>query len=68
MLNWKALGPDGLQGFWLKYLKSTRLVLAEALNNSLDQQDIPDWLTKEKTILISKDEERKEMWSQISDQ
>ena len=30
--TWKAPELDGLQGFWLKYLNSTRLVLAEALN------------------------------------
>lgn len=64
MSNWKAPGPDGLQGFWLKYLKFTKVVFAEALNNCLDQKDIPDWLSKGETILILK----MEMWSQLSDQ
>ena len=29
--NWKAPGPDGLQGFWLKNIKSVRKVLAKKL-------------------------------------
>ena len=53
MANWKAPGPDGLQGFWLKYFKSTTIGLT--LNKCLDEQDIPDWLTKGKTTLILKD-------------
>ena len=53
--NWKAPGPDGLQGFWLKNIKSIRQALTAVLNECLNKNQIPDWVTKGVTTLIIKD-------------
>ena len=53
--NWKAPRPDGLQGFWLKNIKSIRQALAAMLNECLNKNHIPDWLTKGLTTLTVKD-------------
>ena len=55
--NWKAPGPDGLQGYWLKHIKSVRQIMAELLND-LQQGDVPSWLTQGSTTLIMKDESK----------
>ena len=53
--NWKAPGPDGLQGFWLKNIKSIRQILAAMLNECVNKNQIPYWLAKGLTTLILKD-------------
>ena len=56
--NWKAPGPDGLQGYWLKHIKSVRPIMAALLNDCLQQGDVPPWLTQGSTTLIMKDESK----------
>ena len=56
--NWKAPGPDGLQGYWLKHIKSVRPIMAALLNDCLQQGDFPSWLTQGSTTLIMKDESK----------
>ena len=58
MPNWKAPGPDGLQGFWLKNFTSLRDRICQQLNECLDEGEVPKWMTKGKTVLIMKDKEK----------
>ena len=53
--NWKAPGPDGVQGFWLKKFKSIHSLLALTLSKCLEEGKTPLWMTKGRTLLIQKD-------------
>ena len=53
--NWKAPGPDGVQGFWLKNFTSLHDRIIIELNNLLQQGEVPLWMTKGRTVLIQKD-------------
>ena len=54
--NWRAPGPDGVQGFWLKKLTSLDERIASQLNDLLhNQTEIPAWMTTGKTVLCQKD-------------
>ena len=56
MPNWKAPGRDGVQGFWLKNLRSFHGRLAEQLNNLLNgEEELPEWLAFGRTMLCLKD-------------
>ena len=58
MKNWKAPGPDGLQGFWIKSFTACHERMAVQLQRCLDTGEVPDWLTKGKTVLIMKEKEK----------
>ena len=53
--NWKAPGPDGVQGYWLKNFVSLHSKLAENLNHCLETGETPAWMTIGRTVLIQKD-------------
>ena len=53
--NWKAPGPDGVQGYWLKNLTSLTGRIAKQLDNYLQQNNAPRWMNMGKTTLIMKD-------------
>ena len=53
--NWKAPGPDGLHGFWLKKFTSCHERIAMGLQRCLMEGQIPNWMTTGRTILIKKD-------------
>ena len=53
--NWKTPGHDGIHGFWFKKFTSIHDRLALEMNRCLQDAQVPDWMTKEKTILIKKD-------------
>ena len=55
MANWKAAGPDGVQGFWFKKLTSLHVVLTDALRECVESGVVPEWMTKGRTVLIQKD-------------
>ena len=56
MPNWKALGKDGVQGYWLKNLTSLHPHIALQLNQILDgERPLRDWMTFGKTVLCQKD-------------
>ena len=55
MPNWKAPGPDLVQGFWLKNLTSMHDRLTEQLEVCLSSGNVPTWMTKGRTVLIIKD-------------
>ena len=60
MPNWKAPGPDGVQGFWLKNFTSMhkyiRLYLIDCLENGT-----PTWMTREGRYLYRKIKIKEEM-------
>ena len=57
ILNWKAPGPDGVQGFWLKNFTSLHKSLVWHLSACLDGET-PWWKTKGRTVLIQKDKSK----------
>ena len=56
--NWKAPGPDLVQGFWLKNFTSRHRRIANQLQSCLDNGNMPEWMTKGRTVLIMKDPEK----------
>ena len=56
--NWKAPGPDGVQGFWIKNFTSLHRLLARYLNDCLEKGDTPKWMTTGRTVLIQKDPDK----------
>jgi len=55
MPNWKSPGPDGVQGHWVKHLTKLHTLMADHLQKSLDNGDVPEWMTSGKTVLKMKD-------------
>ena len=56
--NWKAPGPDGLQGYWIKAFTACHQRIAMQLQGCLDTGEVQEWLCKGKTVLIMKDKEK----------
>ena len=52
--NRKTPGYDGIHGFWFKKFTSIHDRLALEMNRSLQDAQVPDWMTKRKTTLIQK--------------
>ena len=55
--NWKAPGPDGVQGFWLKNFKSMHQWLVKYLAECY-KETTPAWMTKSRKVLIQKDKSK----------
>ena len=54
--NWKAPGPDGVQGYWMKKLTSLHERIAEQTNDMINNGvQIPEWMTSGRTVLCQKD-------------
>ncbi|VDO05992.1 unnamed protein product [Haemonchus placei] len=53
---WKATGPDGIQGFWWKYLPAAKERLKEWCLRALHRrrEGIPRWLCRGRVVLIPK--------------
>ena len=56
--NWKAPGPDCVQGFWLKNFKSIQEGFRRSLQKCLENRNVPMWMTKERTVLMEKGKEK----------
>ena len=57
--NWKAPGPNGVQGYWLKKITSCHERIAEQLDAMVcGKQEIPLWMTYGRTVLCLKDPEK----------
>ena len=52
---WKAAGPDGVQGYWVKNFTSLHERMVEQLNALLETGITPEWMTTGRTVLIPKD-------------
>ena len=55
MANWKAAGPDLVQGFWFKKLAGLHCRLKECLQDCVFQGNVPEWMVRGRTVLIQKD-------------
>ena len=55
MANWKAAGPDLVQGFWFKKLTGLHSRLQECLQDCICQGNVPEWMVRGRTVLIQKD-------------
>ena len=55
MTNWKAPGPDCVQGYWFKRFTSLHDKLTKNLQDCMTTGETPEWLTKGKTALVQKD-------------
>ena len=53
--NWKAPGPDGIQGYWLKNFPSLHTRIGNCLNSCLLSGKVPNWMVEGRTTLIMKD-------------
>lgn len=58
MPNWKAPGPDLVQGFWLKNFTSVHSRLVVQLDDCIKNGNVPSWMTKGRTVLIIKDKNK----------
>ena len=56
--SWKAPGPDELLGCWIKTFISCHNRMAAQLQLCFEMNEIPNWLTTGKTVLITKDREK----------
>ena len=55
MSNWKAPGPDGVQGYWFKAFDNLHKPIAHALQQTVVNENVPEWMVTGKTALIQKD-------------
>ena len=55
MANWKAPGPDGVQGYWIKMFVSMQERIAFHLQSCMTKGKVPDWITTGRTALLLKD-------------
>ena len=58
MANYKAPGPDCVQCFWLKNVKSIQEDLRGNLKKCLENGNVSMWMTKGRTILMQKDKKK----------
>lgn len=55
MANWKAAGPELVQGFWFKKLTGLHSRLQECLQDCICQGNVPEWMVRGRTVLIQRD-------------
>ena len=57
--NWKAPGPDGVQGYWIKTLTALHDRIASQMNDMINNGvAVPNWMTYGKTYLCQKDQSK----------
>ena len=57
--NWKAPGPDGVHGYWIKMLVSMQERIALHLQSCITRGEVPDWITTGQTVLLLKDKSKR---------
>ena len=55
---WKSPGPDLVQAFWLKNFSSLHERVRLQLNEYLNSEFVPGWLTRGRTSLLQKDKSK----------
>ena len=54
--TWKAQGPDGVQGYWIKKLTSLNDRIASQMDDVINNRiPVPSWMTRGRTVLCQKD-------------
>ena len=56
--NWKAPGPDEVHGYWLKNFKSLHERIAQQIQQCINMNQAPEWMTTGKTALMQKDKSK----------
>ncbi|XP_047475423.1 uncharacterized protein LOC125029527 [Penaeus chinensis] len=56
--NWKAPGPDGVHGYWIKGFVSLQERIASHLQDCITKGEVPDWMTTGRTVLLLKDKSK----------
>ena len=57
--NWKAPGPDGVHGYWIKMLVSMQEKIALHLQSCITRGEVQDWMTTTgQTVLLLKDKSK----------
>ena len=59
MPNWKASGPDGLNGVWLKKFTSLRQAMVKHLDDCIQTGNAPNWMVESRTVLTQKDAKKR---------
>ena len=54
MANWKATGPGGVHGYWIKMLASMQERIAFHLQSCITRGEVPGWMTTSQTVLLLK--------------
>ena len=54
MANWKAPGPDGVHGHWIKMLVSKQERITFHLQSCITRGEVPDWMTTGQAVLLLK--------------
>ena len=58
--NWKAPGPDGVQGYWIKKLTSLHDRIASQMDDMINNRiPVPSWMTSGRTVLCQKDHSKR---------
>ena len=52
---WKAAGPDGVQGYWVKNFTALHTRIVNQMNEMIKRGNPPTWMTTGRTVLIPKD-------------
>lgn len=55
MANWKAAGPNLVQGYWFTKLTGIHTRLQEHLQHCVWQGNVPEWIGIRGTVMIQKD-------------
>ena len=58
MSNWKAAGPDHVQGFWFNKATSLHPKLKQHLQECVNDGSVHTWMTEGCTVLIMKDKSK----------
>ena len=58
MSNWKAAGPDLVQGFCFEKATSLHPKLKQHLHECVNAGQTPTWMTEGRTVLIMKDKSK----------
>ena len=56
--NWKATGPNHVQGFWFKKATSLHPKIKQHLQECMNAGAVPTWMTEGRTVLIMKDKRK----------
>ncbi|MEO1255298.1 MAG: reverse transcriptase family protein, partial [Bacteroidota bacterium] len=56
--NWKAPGPDGVNGYWIKNFRELHGRIAQQLEVCIRNHKAPTWMTLGRTSLIQKDKNK----------
>lgn len=51
---WKAAGPDGVHGYWVRSFRSLHRNIVNQMNDTIMKRNPSSWMTTGRTVLIPK--------------